>query len=241
MLRQDFAGECHDTALLECYKNMARGYAVMENALAVLSDMRADVSHIYCGGFADTLALKPGLVGETCCSIWEEPILQLVHPDDLKRKYVQELQFFHFVRRQPKGRRGDYCCMSRLRMKAALGHYMPVMHRICYVPSPADGSMWLTLCLYTPLILDVPVSGLVSDTVTGQVYALEEQTGLSILSARERQILQLIDKGLMSKHIAEKLSISVNTVSRHRQEILSKLHVKSSIEACHAAKDLGIL
>ena len=66
------------------------------------------------------------------------------------------------------------------------------------------------------------------------------QEDAQILSDREKQILRLIDKGLMSKEIASQLSISVHTVSRHRQEILSKLQVKSSIEACRVAKELGI-
>ena len=70
---------------------------------------------------------------------------------------------------------------------------------------------------------------------------LEVKKDLKILSDRERQVLRLIDKGLMSKNIAERLSISINTVSRHRQEILSKLQVKNSIEACRIAKDLGLI
>ena len=38
-----------------------------------------------------------------------------------------------------------------------------------------------------------------------------------------------------------KSNISVNTVSRHRQEILAKLQVKNSIEACRVAQDLGLI
>jgi len=49
----------------------------------------------------------------------------------------------------------------------------------------------------------------------------------------------------MSVHLqmsgSSMLSISVNTVSRHRQEILGKLQVKNSIEACRIAKELQLL
>ena len=79
------------------------------------------------------------------------------------------------------------------------------------------------------------------NSVTGETEELEIKNDLKILSDRERQVLRLIDKGLMSKNIAERLSISINTVSRHRQEILSKLQVKNSIEACRIAKDLGLI
>ncbi|MCG4719976.1 response regulator transcription factor, partial [Bacteroides intestinalis] len=50
-----------------------------------------------------------------------------------------------------------------------------------------------------------------------------------------------INKGKMSKDIAQTLSISINTVNRHRQNILEKLQVNNSIEACRIAKELHLL
>ena len=70
---------------------------------------------------------------------------------------------------------------------------------------------------------------------------LDKQNNGKILSAREKQVLGLIDRGMTSKEIAVTLSVSVNTVSRHRQEILGKLQVKNSIEACRVAKDLRLI
>lgn len=54
LLKQDFIprGKAAYQEELEMYKGIARGYAVMENAVAVLSDMRSDFSYIYYGGFA---------------------------------------------------------------------------------------------------------------------------------------------------------------------------------------------
>ncbi|WP_353885389.1 LuxR C-terminal-related transcriptional regulator [uncultured Bacteroides sp.] len=75
----------------------------------------------------------------------------------------------------------------------------------------------------------------------GQMTEIGKQDSTRILSVREKQVLSLIDKGLTSKKIAETLSISINTVSRHRQEILGKLQVKNSIEACRVAKDLKLI
>lgn len=51
----------------------------------------------------------------------------------------------------------------------------------------------------------------------------------------------MINKGKMSKDIAQTLSISINTVNRHRQNILEKLQVNNSIEACRIAKELHLL
>ena len=81
----------------------------------------------------------------------------------------------------------------------------------------------------------------VINSCTGQLIQLDERDDEKILSAREKQVLRLIDQGMMSKHIADILSISIHTVSRHRQEILKKLQVSNSIEACRVAKELHLL
>ncbi|MEG1543465.1 MAG: LuxR C-terminal-related transcriptional regulator [Tannerellaceae bacterium] len=47
------------------------------------------------------------------------------------------------------------------------------------------------------------------------------------LSAREIDVLQLIVKGITNKEIADKLSISLNTVLTHRKNITSKLGIKT--------------
>ena len=57
----------------------------------------------------------------------------------------------------------------------------------------------------------------------------------------KKQILNLIRAGLLSKEIAAELCISVNTVSRHRQNILQKLSVGNSMEAVNAAIAMGLL
>mgnify|MGYP002300796813 FL=1 len=119
--------------------------------------------------------------------------------------------------------------------------YMSVWHRMFYISIPAQDAMWLALCLYSPLPFDLPAQCLIVNSVNGHTSELKPHNNSQILSARERQILNLVDKGMMSKEIAQLLSISKHTVSRHRQDILSKLQVKNSIEACRIAKDLGII
>ena len=94
---------------------------------------------------------------------------------------------------------------------------------------------------YTPLAFDIPAKCMIINSIDGHVTELEEYNNEKILSVREKQVLKLIDKGLMSKDIAEMLSISIYTVNRHRQEILGKLQVKNSIEACRIAKDLKLI
>lgn len=51
------------------------------------------------------------------------------------------------------------------------------------------------------------------------------------LSQREEEILQHLSKGYSTKEIADRLSVSVNTVRTHLQHIYGKLHVRSRTEA----------
>ena len=90
-------------------------------------------------------------------------------------------------------------------------------------------------------LLEMPGKSAVIYSVTGQLIELKNKDSTQILSEREKQVLRLIHQGWTSKQIAETLTISIHTVNRHRQEILGKLQVKNSIEACRIAKDLGVL
>jgi DNA-binding NarL/FixJ family response regulator len=59
---------------------------------------------------------------------------------------------------------------------------------------------------------------------------LEGQQTADGLSAREREVLQLIAEGYTSKQIAEILSISVKTVQAHRTNLMSKLDLHDRAE-----------
>lgn len=238
---QDFSGEDLYAGLLERYRQTAAGYARIENAVAVLSDLHSGTSYIHYGGFAQMLDAPFPKAADTVQSIWEEEILKLLPAGDLEEKQMQELRFLHFVRQQPKKRRCDYCLASTLRMRARSGGYITALHRIFYIPAPSGNSFWLALCLYSPIRIDLPAKYLIINTVDGSTRDLGQQDDTGILSPREKQVLSLIGDGLMSKEIAARLSISINTVSRHRQEILAKLQAKNSVDACRIARTLNLI
>jgi DNA-binding NarL/FixJ family response regulator len=60
-----------------------------------------------------------------------------------------------------------------------------------------------------------------------------DYNGFARLTAREREILHLISKGLRDRDIAEGLSISEKTVQKHVQSILSKLGAQNRTEAAY--------
>jgi two-component system response regulator DctR len=53
---------------------------------------------------------------------------------------------------------------------------------------------------------------------------------LATLSAREREVLDLILAGNMNKVVADKLGISMRTVEVHRAHIFDKMQVKTAVE-----------
>ena len=61
------------------------------------------------------------------------------------------------------------------------------------------------------------------------------------LTNREMDILELLQKRLSNKEIAEKLFISTATVKGHLQNIYGKLNVSKRREAVEKAKKIGIL
>ena len=238
---QDFDGQAFHRDELERYKAAALCYAMTENAVAVLSDMRTNTSYIYYGGYARVLGLDRKGAHDEVCSIWEEEILKRIHLDDLADKYLQELRFFHFIKHRPQRHRGDYHLMTMLRMKSAEGNYVRALHRMFYVSASSSDGLWLAMCLYGPLPEGLEWRTSIVNTMDGSVTELNNDDDRNILSEREKQTLRLIDSGMMSKDIAAAMSISINTVSRHRQDILRKLQVRNSIEACRMARRLGLI
>jgi DNA-binding NarL/FixJ family response regulator len=57
-----------------------------------------------------------------------------------------------------------------------------------------------------------------------------EQTSPSTLTAREREVLQLIAEGKSTKEIAYSFNLSVKTIEAHRQRIMDKLNIHNVAE-----------
>jgi DNA-binding NarL/FixJ family response regulator len=58
----------------------------------------------------------------------------------------------------------------------------------------------------------------------------DESSAFYVLTAREREVLQLLAEGKTTKQIASLLHISVKTVETHRRQIMSKLDIHSIAE-----------
>src|SRR4051794_19256167 len=63
----------------------------------------------------------------------------------------------------------------------------------------------------------------------------EAPSVFSVLTDREREIVQLLAEGKTNKQIATGLTISVKTVETHRATVMRKLGIKSIVELVHYA------
>jgi two-component system, NarL family, response regulator NreC len=68
----------------------------------------------------------------------------------------------------------------------------------------------------------------------------EDSSVYAVLSAREREVLQLMAEGLATKEVARHLHVSVKTVETHRAKIMDKLNLHSLAELTKYAVREGI-
>jgi FixJ family two-component response regulator len=72
----------------------------------------------------------------------------------------------------------------------------------------------------------------------GAQRQLQERFGL--LSKREREVMDLVVKGLMNKQVGFELGISEITVKAHRGKVMEKMHATTFVDLVNMAGRLGI-
>jgi len=143
------------------------------------------------------------------------------------------------------GDRTDEAVTDKLRQ--AIAARRPVLTEI--VNYRCDGSAFRNGVMITPLFdergelawflgsqvdLGPPQSGDLAERRTGAARLATE------LSARQRQVLTLVAKGLLNKQIAYQLGISEKTVKMHRALMLERLGIGTSAEAIRIAVEAGL-
>jgi DNA-binding NarL/FixJ family response regulator len=75
--------------------------------------------------------------------------------------------------------------------------------------------------------LSPEITGVVIDDFLQGGSSGEDAAVASVLSAREREVLQLIAEGWSTKQIASHLYVSIKTIETHRRQIMKKLDLHS--------------
>lgn len=216
---------------LEEYFVMARAFARLQGGVAVVSDLLSDRSRIFSGTFGKALGLEEEMEYE---SAFEDVVFSFMDPGDLLDRHILELRYIELVKSLPAEERG--CYVQSAVVDIRLGErVVPVIHQTRYLEITESGSINIALCTYLPAGLEMSRSsgGQIFDLRTGAPLSRERLRSVDdgILTQREREVLSLLSEGLASKQIAAALNVSLNTVYRHRQNILSHLGVANTAEA----------
>ncbi|MDE5678342.1 response regulator transcription factor [Phocaeicola sp.] len=235
-----------DPAIVEQHKLFIRSLTRINGGCAVISDLSNRNSYIDIYPAARFLGLSAEEIARhTIDSMDEDYIYRRIHPEDLVEKRLLEYKFFQRTFSMDPTERLKYRGRCRLRMMNEKGGYQYIDNLVQIMENTPDGKVWLIFCLYVLSADQRPERGIyptITQMDSGEVenFSFSEEHR-RLLSQREKEILRLIQKGRSSKEIAADLFISVNTVNRHRQNILEKLSVSNSIEACRAAEVMKLL
>ncbi len=179
-------------------------------------------------------------------AIAETSIDNYVHPDDrilLMSLGVKSLRLYNSL---PMNEKTDYKLVNEFRLLTRGGKYVRVIEQHKVFKTDKNGNVWLALS-----IVDVSPNQNQQNTVLSQMVNTRNGKSFSLLdpndeklkklSSREREVLRLAGKGLLSKEISDMLSISVHTVNTHRQRILKKMNANNTVEAVDTAKRFGLV
>ena len=168
-----------------------------------------------------------------------------IHPDDYAIFAVILKKLVDFWYSQPIECRKDYKQVFEFRVLNAGNDYVRVISQHQVLEIDHEGNPHLVLG-----VADLSPDQTGNDRIkfrlinmkTGEIvpFPLPDTSNVN-LSKREIEILRLVNHGMLSKEISDKLSISIHTVNNHRQNILQKLNVNNVVEAINYARKSSLL
>ena len=172
------------------------------------------------------------------------PVLEVIHPDDIRYGLLVRERIYSTLNKFSSEEKMKYKIIHEMRIKNVRNEYIRIIEQEQVIELDKLGNIWLMLS-----VIDVDASH-ESEVTKSHLYNFEtgEQIFINLsdtlkepLTIRELEVLQMMKQGLLSKEIADRLKISINTVNSHRQNILQKLEANNSIEAVNFAQRLGLL
>ncbi len=169
-------------------------------------------------------------------------LFENMHPDDAKqiqRKEGAATEFFY--NRLTPEKIPFYKASYTFRLRDGRGGWKNILHQSIALQVTTAGRIHYVLCVHT----DITYLNLLPDDrisfigINGEpsFYALSTDPATFMqpkpdidLSPREKEIVQLLAKGLSSKQIADQLFLSSHTVDTHRRNLLKKTGAKNTLE-----------
>jgi DNA-binding CsgD family transcriptional regulator len=171
---------------------------------------------------------------------------QLVHPDDEERLGQARARVYKMEKEIFKAKKGSSLTSYNLRMRNAACVYSSlfVQDYMFYSPIPYKAVFLIQV------VTNIDWYKMKKDRFHHyagndlSLFKFPDQELLEIgpdLSFREFEIIRLIESGLSSKEIADKLFLSIHTVNTHRSNILEKTGKSQISDLIYELKEKGLL
>lgn len=243
--RQQFDQDKLDYSVFEQYRSTLENIAKTGNSAISIFDC-AKFTHIfYSANYAAFLGFDKDSFSEEDQTLYNERI----HPEDYLGLTLNGISLLKLFYEFSADQKRDYKLVNEFRVLNRDQKYIRVLEQHQVLELDDRGNLWLTLS-----ILDLSPNqdlqeGLKSQLFnikTGEIIPFQKGSdeGLGVvptLTHRELEILEMVNKGLLSKEISHRLGISLHTVNTHRQRVLRKLDANNSIEAVSFAKRYGLI
>ncbi len=180
-----------------------------------------------------------GYTPEQLQTIGVENYFDLIHPDDLaavRQAYGRMREVSLAPGYDPKQHR----FVLHYRLRRPDGQYLYLLDEKLAVQNHRNRYVFFTLFKdlsrerkFTRVLLEIHRYGAGAQTLIEEYVPEACQPPIT---AREKEVLELLQKGLNSPQIGDLLAISVNTVKNHRQNLMRKANARNSIELLHYAQ-----
>jgi len=186
------------------------------------------------------------MIGVEPCELNPGHFVEVTHPDDLSRLGVLRAQTFIVEKEVLETQKGSALVSFTMRLRNPAGicnnhlcqayfFYSAAPHKAVYLLQVISNVNWYKMkkkAYHHYKGKDM------------SLFRFPDEKLLEIgpnYSARELEIIKLIESGLSSKEIAEKLFLSVFTVNTHRSNILEKSGKANVSDLIYELKDQGLL
>lgn len=169
---------------------------------------------------------------------------ECIHPDDLLILMNLQKRTFDYVFKLPHEEQSNYKHIFEFRAMGVSGKYLRVICQYQMLETREFGKPLLlgVVDISPDQSLGAPIKFRLVNFKSGDIVNIPVIDDPAIsLTKREKEVLEMVNEGMKSKEISDKLFISIHTVNRHRQNILEKMHVDNLLEAINYARRLGLL
>ena len=169
-----------------------------------------------------------------------------IHPEDLIALSNTQERLFEYLQTTQANKILEYKLVYEFRVLNSDNKYVRIISQHQVLEIDENGNPWLVMGIADLSPNTVPLDNIkiqVVNFITGKTLPLNkfEEKELIEFTPREKEILLLVKSGMLSKEISSRLSVSIHTVNKHRQNIMQKMNADNIIEAIEYARKLGLL